>query len=192
MYRDFEENDENSKINDFNRDEFYPESMNLIQFQSLRQDSAPSKNGGIKNRNWSEISLNRRRDIEGLKRVKMEGDNEQKFDIESHQAKVEDQQAKNEWEQMKILEITEALNLDSQDGLYSRGSDDPWLCRGDEGEAQETEDVICVNRKVHIGMRSIQDLSGEEDHVVSRKIGMQQRNGSNRRWTRIEIKNLEG
>ena len=95
---------------------------------------------------------------------------------ETHQTSIEDEQDRNEWEQLKLKEISEAMNLNGE-YRFSRGrTDDYGVERGYESEPREREDGICPFRKIDVEMRSFQNLNSNKEHGISQIRRMQQRN----------------
>ena len=133
----------------------------------------PSKHYGFQARNRSEIPQNKQLNIEGLKRVNMGGQNNFFSNNKMNITSIEENPVRQDWEQQKILEITEALNYDVQGGIYLKSRDYSQLHRGSGGHDQETRRNRGGIKKVDFEMRSFLDSDDEEEYVISQLKRMQ-------------------
>ena len=165
-----------SEINIFQKDELDSQSLNRIQFQRPHQNSAPSKNRGFQNSDSSDNMLIRGTNFRGLKRVNMTVNNYLTSIHETHGTSIEDDQVRTEWEQLKIKEISEALNLNDGYAFNTSRTDDCGVYRGCESEPRERDEGICQFRKIDVEMRSFQNINSKKEHAISQIRRMKQRN----------------
>ena len=141
--------------------------MKQTQLNISQLNLTPSNYYGFQAQNQSEIPQGRRLKMEGLKRVYTGGENDPFSNNEMNITSIDNNSVRQDWEQKKILEITEALNSNAQGGLYLKSRDHFWRNRGSDGRHQETARNRGGIRKVDIEMRPFQDSDDEEEYVIS-------------------------